>query len=82
MVLIFRDRPSVQHSFSSFSQHSRMYSNANLPVLTFYLIVIFFPCALPPEANPEIIATVTDLTLSGAVIHMKLRGRNFSLSKV
>lgn len=60
MVLI-----SVQHSFSSFSHHSRMNSNATSPVLTFHLIVFLFffltfPHALPLEANPEIITTVTD----------------------
>lgn len=71
MVLIFRDRLSVQHSFSSFSQHLRMYSYANLPVLTFHLNVFFF-CSLLLEANPELIATVTDLAPRSAVIHMKL----------
>lgn len=84
MVLIFRDRLSVQHSFSSFSQHLRMYSYANLPVLTFHLNVFFFFffCSLLLEANPELIATVTDLAPRSAVIHMKLWERNFSLRKV
>lgn len=46
-----------------------------------FLFFSFF-YAFPLDVNPELIATVTDLMPSSAVIYMKLWGRKFSLSKV
>lgn len=86
MVLILRDR--VKHSFSSFSHHSRMFSNANLPELKFHLIVLFiylfYFTSCPPARSQSRNHRHGDRPHAepGAMIHMKPWGRKFPLSKV